>query len=86
METSGTRLILTMETAPEEEEMQFSMAEFDYYCTIFENMLQRMEEEELVACNPGNQTDPTKDWRAPDHCLDEFDAVDIQRMRKRYGI
>lgn len=86
METSGTRPILTIEAAPEEEEMQFSMAEFDYYCNIFESMLQRMEEEELAARNPGNKADPTGDRRAPDQLPDEFDAADIRRMRKRHGI
>jgi len=63
----------------EEPEVRFSMEEFEHYVGLFEEMLERMDNEE------GEENEPKAEleWSP---ALDEFDLADISEMRERYGL
>jgi hypothetical protein len=64
----------------EEPAVSFSLEEFERYVDLFEEMLERIEEEgELSECKY-NQDE--LDWTL---ALDEFDLAEIAGMRARFG-
>lgn len=75
---------------PDEPETRVSLAEFDYYCTLFEEMLDEMERNERVVYEllkaVGFSEGSDEQERDLDDCLDEFDLSEIERMRERYGL
>ena len=65
----------------EEPQVEFSLSEFEHYCDVFEEMFERMDQDEGEA--PWTSKLDDSDW---DLLLDEFDRADIARMRKRFGL
>lgn len=70
MGTIVTGQILSVEIRPDEREIDISMDEFDYYCALFERMLEEMERNELDL----------------ESYLDDFDRYEIRRMRELFGL
>ncbi len=72
----------TVSTLSREEPVDcFSLEEFERYVDLFEEMLERIEEEgELNECKY-NQDE--LDWNL---ALDEFDLAEIAGMRERFGL
>ncbi|MGD2142127.1 MAG: hypothetical protein PVH79_01450 [Candidatus Bathyarchaeota archaeon] len=68
-----------------ESEIEIDLAEFDYYCNLFEKMLSRLEREEGHETY-GAQPFTTNSWGFMDSCvyLDEFDIYEIDRMRHKF--
>ena len=86
MDTSETTQVLSIEMRPDEPEVQISQVEFDYYCTLFEEMLEEMETNEYVSYEPKEGVDFSRGFRNEgldlDECLDEFDLAEIEQMKK----
>lgn len=61
---------ISVEIRLDEPEIDFSMEEFDYYCALFDRMLEEIERNEL----------DLKGY------LDVFDHYEIQRMRELFGL
>ena len=70
MGTSGMGQVLYVEIRPNEPEIDISIEEFDYYCALFEEMLDEIERNELDL----------------ESYLDEFDYAEIQQMRELFGL
>jgi hypothetical protein len=89
MGTGETEQILSIETSCEEQEVQISLSEFDYYCTLFEDMLDEMGRNEY-ATEAINVTGFSRGFENEemdlDDCLDEFDLAEIEQMKERYGL
>jgi hypothetical protein len=81
---------LSIELRPDEPEVQISLVEFDYYCTLFEEMLEEMETSEYRSFEPNEGVDFPRGYEIGeldlDECLDEFDLAEIEQMRERYGL
>ena len=60
----------------EEPEVRFSLEEFEHYVDLFEEMQERMDNEE-------DESQDVFEWSP---VLDEFDLADISEMRERYGL
>ena len=90
MGTGETEQILSIEMSCEEQEVQISLSEFDYYCTLFEDMLEEMESNEYVANEAKNVTGFSRGFEKEemdlDDCLDEFDLAEIEQMKERHGL
>ena len=71
VEVEETVSILSLE----EPEVRFSLKEFEHYVDLFEEMQERMDDEEGEKNESG--------WSP---ALDEFDLADISEMRERYGL
>ena len=63
----------------EEPTVSFSIEEFEHYVNLFEEMQERMDNEE------GEESGSQEgfEWSP---MLDEFDLADIAEMRERYGL
>ena len=90
MDTGKTVQTISTEISPDEPEIRISLAEFDYYCTLFEEMLSEMDRNERVIHEllkavgfPKGFDEQEMDL---DDCLDEFDRYEIEQMRLRYGL
>jgi len=70
MRTSGMGQVLSVEIRPNEPEIDISIEEFDYYCALFEEMLDEIERNELDL----------------ESYLDEFDHAEIQQMRELWAL
>jgi hypothetical protein len=70
MGTSGMGQVLSVEIGPNEPKLDISIEEFDYYCALFEEMLDEIERNELDL----------------ESYLDEFDHAEIQQMRELFGL
>ena len=90
MGTGETTQTLSIEMLPDEPEVQISLVEFDYYCTLFEEMLEEMETNEYRSYEPKEGVDISRGFEMGeldlDECLDEFDLAEIEQMRERYGL
>jgi hypothetical protein len=90
MGTGETMQTLSSEMRPDEPEVQISLAEFDYYCTLFEEMLEEMETNEYLSYEPKGGVDFPRGFDIGEldlyNCLDEFDLAEIEQMRERYGL
>ena len=90
MGTGETTQALSIEMRPDEPEVQISLVEFDYYCTLFEGMLEEMETNEYGSYEPKEGVDFSRGFEKGeldlDECLDEFDLAEIEHMRERYGL
>jgi len=84
MQTTSTGIV------PDGPEIRVSLVEFDYYCTLFEEMLDEMERNERVVYEllkaVGFSKGSDEQERDLDDCLDEFDLSEIEQMRERYGL
>jgi len=82
--------VFSIEMRPDEPEVQISLVEFDYYCTLFEEMLEEMDTNEYRSYEPKEGVDFSRGFEIGeldlDECLDEFDLAEIERMRERYGL
>ena len=72
VEVEETVSILSLE----EPEVRFSLEEFEHYVDLFEEMQERMDNEE-------DESQDVFEWSP---VLDEFDLADISEMRERYGL
>lgn len=70
MGTSVTGQVLSVEIRPDEPEIDISMEEFDYYCALFDRMLEELDRNELDL----------------ESYLDDFDRYENQRMRVLFGL
>jgi len=70
MGTSGMGQVLSVEIGPNEPKLDISIEEFDFYCGLFEEMLDEIERNELDL----------------ESYLDEFDYAEIQQMRELFGL
>jgi hypothetical protein len=90
MGTGETEQILSIEMSCEEQEVQISLSEFDYYCTLFEDMLEEMERNECATDEAKNVTGFSRGFENDemdlDDCLDEFDLAEIELMKERFGL
>lgn len=90
MGTGEMEQILSIEISCEEQEVQISLSEFDYYCTLFEDMLEEMERNEYATNEAKNVTGFSrgieKEEIELDVCLDEFDLAEIEEMKERHGL
>jgi hypothetical protein len=90
MGTGETEQILSIEMSCEEQEVQISLSEFDYYCTLFEDMLEEMEGNEYATNEAKKVTGFSRGFEKEemdlDDCLDEFDLAEIEQMKERYGL
>ncbi len=90
MGTGETEQIPSIEMSCEEQEVQISLSEFDYYCTLFEDMLEEMERNEYVTNEVKNVTGFFRGFEKEeielDDYLDEFDLAEIEQMKERYGL
>jgi hypothetical protein len=90
MGTGETEQILSIEMSCEDKEVQISLSEFDYYCTLFEDMLEEMERDEYANNEAKNVTGFSRGFEKEemdlDDCLDEFDLAEIEQMKERYGL
>ncbi len=88
MGTGETTQTLSIEMRSDEPEVQISLVEFDYYCTLFEEMLEEMETNEYGSYEPREGVDFPRGFEIGelDECLDEFDLAEIEHMRERYGL
>jgi hypothetical protein len=90
MGTGETEQILSIEMNCEEQEVQISLSEFDYYCALFEDMFGEMERNEYVTNEVKNVTGFSRGFENEekdlDDCLDEFDLAEIEQMKERYGL
>jgi hypothetical protein len=90
MGTGETEQILSIEMSCEEQEVQISLSEFDYYCTLFEDMLDEMEGNEDANNEAKNVTGFSRGFENDemdlDDCLDEFDLAEIEQMKERHGL
>jgi hypothetical protein len=90
MGTGETAQNFYIEMRPEGPEVQISLVEFDYYCTLFEEMLEEMETSEYRSHETNEGVDFPRGFEIGeldlDECLDEFDFAEIERMRERYGL
>jgi hypothetical protein len=90
MGTGETEQILSIEVSCEEQEVQISLSEFDYYCTLFEDMLEEMGRNECATDEAKNVTGFSRGFEKEemdlDDCLDEFDLAEIEQMRERYEL
>jgi hypothetical protein len=90
MDAGKTVQATSTEIVPDETEIQVSLVEFDYYCTLFEEMLDEMERDERVVYEllkaVGFSEGFDEQEMDLDDCLDEFDLSEIERMRERYGL
>ena len=74
VEVEETVSILSLE----EPEVRFSLEEFEHYVDLFEEMLERMDEE-------GEDVESQDEFKwSP--VLNEFDLANIAEMRERYGL
>jgi len=84
MQTTSTGIV------PDGPETRVSLVEFDYYCTLFEEMLDEMERNERVVYELLKAVGFSRGFDNQeidlDDCLDEFDLSEIERMRERYGL
>jgi hypothetical protein len=84
MQTTSTEIML------DEPETRVSLTEFDYYCTLFEEMLDEMERNERVVSELLKAVVFSKGSDEQemdlDDCLDEFDLHEIGQMRERYDL
>lgn len=82
--------ILSIEIRCEEQEVQISLSEFDYYCNLFEDMIEEMERNDYTTNEENNVRGFSRGFEKEDmdlnDCLDEFDLAEIEQMRKRYGL
>ena len=89
MGTGETTQTLSIEMWPDEPEVQISLVEFDYYCTLFDEMLEEMETNEYGSYEPKG-VDFSRGFEMGeldlDEGLDEFDLAEIEQMRERYGL
>jgi len=90
MEIGEMEQVLSIEVGSNEPVMRISMKDFDYFCTLFELMLDELERNEgtlsefvgLVSLNRGFGTsDPDLEG-----FLDEFDRYEIQKLRESFGL
>jgi hypothetical protein len=88
MGAGETTQVLSIEMRPDEPEVQIALVEFDYYCTLFEEMLEEMETSEYRSFEPNEGVDFPRGFEIGelDDCLDEFDLAEIEHMRERYGL
>jgi hypothetical protein len=90
MNASHTEQILSIEVRCDEPEVQISLSEFDYYCTLFEEIFEEMERNKYAAIASQNVVGFAKgsEMEEPDldSCLNEFDLAEIKQMRERYGL
>jgi len=90
MDAGKTMQTTSTEMRPDEPETQVSLAEFDYYCTLFEEMLDEMERNERVVYELQKAVGFSKGFEKQeidlDDRLDEFDLSEIEQMRERYGL
>jgi len=90
MGTGETTRTISIEMQPDEPEVQISLVEFNYYCTLFEEMLEEMETNEYRSCEPKEGVGFSRGFEIGeldlDECLDEFDLAEIEQMRERYGL
>lgn len=90
MGTSETTQTISIEMRPDEPEVQISLVEFDYYCTLFEEILEEMETNEYRSHEPKKNVDSSRSFEIEkldlDECLDDFDLAEIEQMRERYGL
>jgi hypothetical protein len=90
METSRMEQVLSVETRPDEPEVDISIEEFDKYCRLFEEMLDEFErkDEMLRGSLRAVEINRWSETSVPDleSHLDEFDYAEIRQMRKRFGI
>ena len=90
MDAGKTVQATSTEIVPDEPGTRVSLAEFDYYCTLFEEMLDEMERNERVVYElqkaVGFSKGFEKQERDLEDCLDEFDLSEIEQMRERYGL
>jgi hypothetical protein len=75
VEVEETVSILSLE----EPEVRFSLEEFEHYVDLFEEMLERMDDEE----GEESESQDEFEWSP---VLDEFDLADIADMGERYGL
>jgi hypothetical protein len=89
MGTGEMEQILSIEMNCEEQEVQISLSEFDYYCTLFEDMLEEMGRNEYATNEAKNVTGFSRGIENEEmdlNCLDEFDLAEIEQMKKRYRL
>ncbi len=75
VEVEETVSILSLE----EPEVSFSIEEFEHYVDLFEEMQERMDNEE-------GEESGSQDGFKWSPVLNEFDLADIAEMRERYGL
>lgn len=67
-----------------------SLADFDYYCTLFEELLDELESKERMngeAEDAAESSTWLDKWGLDlEGCLDEFDHAEIVQMRERFGL
>ena len=90
MDAGKTMQTTSTEMRPDGPEIRVSLGEFDYYCTLFEEMLDEMERNERVVYELQKAVGFSKGFEKQeidlDDCLDEFDLSEIEQMRERYGL
>jgi len=88
MGAGETTQVLSIKMRPDEPEVRISLVEFDYYCTLFEGMLEEMETSEYRSYESNEGVDFPRGYEIGklDDCLDEFDLAEIEHMRELYGL
>ena len=90
MEMVEMEQVLSIEVGPNEPTMQISMEDFDYYCTLFELMLDELERNEGTLSDFAGPVLLNRGFGTSDldleSFLDEFDRYEIQKLRESFGI
>jgi len=88
MSMSEMEQSFSIERGPDESEVHISLAEFEQYCTLFEELIDELERNESAAYEFRGSVVATREFEMDDleGCLDELDHAEIEEMRERYGL
>ena len=89
MDVSVVRHMPPLDSSEDVTVEAFSLEEFDFYCTLFEELLEELERRDRMEI---------EEWSSPESgalpqawdmdleaLLDEFDYAEIEGMRERFG-
>ena len=90
MDVSVVRHLPPLESVEDVTVEDFSLEEFDFYCTLFEELLEELERRDRMEIEEWGSPESGAWSRARDMdleaLLDEFDYAEIEGMRERFGL
>lgn len=90
MDVSVVRHLPPLDSGEDVTVEAFSLEEFDFYCTLFEELLEDLERRDCMEIEELNISElgiwPTAWDTDLEGLLDEFDYAEIEGMRERFGL
>jgi hypothetical protein len=90
LDMSVVRHLPPLESSEDATTEFFSLEEFDFYCTLFEELLEELEMRDRMEIeewgSPESGTLPRAGNMDLEALLDEFDYAEIEGMRERFGM